>query len=261
MISSSAILSAPRCRRQRLRAARNCSANTYPARGGKSIADLRLTAKGKRLENQRAILVDFATGVGAGGPFRTRVHGYDPGKRPRASGLPVPFPGKISMDENLVSEQEASTARRGRAASGGAAARRAARSGGGPGTAAHLHQAQDQGLRGARRGRPRAHREQCRHGAGGDRHHLPRRRRRRCSCGRTPAPTSRASACISRRACRARCSKTAPLESTPSMRATRSARCRSAATPRSSRRSTARPSCATSTASAATPRSRISAIS
>ena len=37
------------------------------------------------------------------------------------------------MNENAVSEQEASTARRGRAASGGAAARRAARSGGGPG--------------------------------------------------------------------------------------------------------------------------------
>src|SRR3990170_2062245 len=40
----------------------------------------------------------------------------------------------ISMEENLLSEQEASNARRGRAASGGAAARRAARSGGGPGT-------------------------------------------------------------------------------------------------------------------------------
>ena len=37
------------------------------------------------------------------------------------------------MSENAVSDQEASTARRGRAASGGAAARRAARSGGGPG--------------------------------------------------------------------------------------------------------------------------------
>src|SRR5918995_1068399 len=40
----------------------------------------------------------------------------------------------ISMEENLLSEQEASNSRRGRAASGGAAARRAARSGGGPGT-------------------------------------------------------------------------------------------------------------------------------
>ena len=37
------------------------------------------------------------------------------------------------MEENLLSGQEASNARRGRAASGGAAARRAARSGGGPG--------------------------------------------------------------------------------------------------------------------------------
>ena len=37
------------------------------------------------------------------------------------------------MEDNLVSGQEASNARRGRAASGGAAARRAARSGGGPG--------------------------------------------------------------------------------------------------------------------------------
>ena len=37
------------------------------------------------------------------------------------------------MADNLATDQEASTARRGRAASGGAAARRAARSGGGPG--------------------------------------------------------------------------------------------------------------------------------
>ena len=37
------------------------------------------------------------------------------------------------MEENLLSEQEASDARRGRGASGGAAARRAARTGGGPG--------------------------------------------------------------------------------------------------------------------------------
>ena len=42
---------------------------------------------------------------------------------------------------------------------------------------AHLHQAQDQGLRGARRGGPGAHREECRHGAGRDRHRFPRRRR------------------------------------------------------------------------------------
>src|SRR3990170_8997593 len=39
-----------------------------------------------------------------------------------------------SMEEKLLSGQEASSARRGRGASGGAAARRAARSGGGPGT-------------------------------------------------------------------------------------------------------------------------------
>ena len=37
------------------------------------------------------------------------------------------------MEENLLSGQEASNARRGRGASGGAAARRAARSGSGPG--------------------------------------------------------------------------------------------------------------------------------
>jgi len=44
------------------------------------------------------------------------------------------FQGIGAMEDKVLSEQEASTARRGRGASGGAAARRAARSGGGPGT-------------------------------------------------------------------------------------------------------------------------------
>ena len=62
-----------------------------------------------------------------------------------------------------------------------------------------VHHAQDPGLRGAGRGRPRADRAQRRHDPRGDRHRVPRRRRRRSRSGRQPAPTCRASGC----ACRA----------------------------------------------------------
>ena len=76
---------------------------------------------------------------------------------------------------------------------------------------AHLHPPQDQGLRGARRGGARPHRERMptpcwrrsasifRDDAGGA-----------GSCGRRPAPTSRASACISRAGLPRSLLKTAP---------------------------------------------------
>ena len=68
------------------------------------------------------------------------------------------------------------------------------------------------------------------------------------NCGRRPAPTSRASACIFRKGLPRSLLKTAPSIYTQHARNPERS-VRSAATPRCSRRSTARPSCATSTAS------------
>ena len=106
-----------------------------------SIADLRLPAKGKRPANLAGFLVDFATGVGAGGPFRIGCMAtirQEAAIRGRNGSGPSFRPGEIQgrtiMSEHAAVDQEASNARRGRGASGGAAARRAARSGGGPGT-------------------------------------------------------------------------------------------------------------------------------
>ena len=157
------------------------------------------------------------------------------------------------MDENLVSRtgslERAARARR-RAAARRRGARRARAAV--PASPAHLHPPQDQGLRGARRGRPVAHRERT-----------PTRCWKRSASSSATTPEALAlwkeagadvkgdARAFPARACRARCSRPR-RRSSPSMRAIRSARCRSAATPRSSRRSTARPSCATSTAAAAT---------
>ena len=110
--------------------------------GANSIADLRLTAKGKRLENQQIILVDFATGVGAGGPFRQGCDGYD--LRPTAvDRLPdLRFLGKTAMEENL---RDRTGSRRTRGAGGrpAAARRRGARRAPAavPASPAHLYHA------------------------------------------------------------------------------------------------------------------------
>jgi trimethylamine:corrinoid methyltransferase-like protein len=107
------------------------------------------------------------------------------------------------MSENTAVDQEATNARRGRAASGGAAARRAARSGGGPGTQLtyikrkiKLYEVLDEeGL---------ALIEKNTDTVLGRSASSFATTPRRCNCGKKPAPTSRASACISRRGSAAR---------------------------------------------------------
>ena len=159
-----------------------------------------------------------------------------------------------------MTDQEASSARRGRAASGGAAARRAARSGGGPGTQLSYIKRKinvfevldEEGLSIIEanadtvleetgiifRDDPETLELWKNAGADvkGERVHFPK-----------GLPRS----LLEDRA----------VQATPSMPATRNVRSRSAARARFSRRSTDRPSCAISTATAAMRRSRISAIS
>ena len=93
----------------------------------------------------------------------------------------------------------------------------------------------------------RDHRAQRRHDPRGgrrDRARLPRRAR---AVRRPRAPTSTASGCGSRAGCAARSCRRPRRPSTRSTRATRRTTCRSAATPPSSRPTTARRSCTTST--------------
>ena len=182
-----------------------------------SIADLRLPAKGKRQRKHRGS--DWISCRFCDRPWRWRavsgwVHGYDLQKDRGAcdSGLPKIFEEDWPWTtRQRRAEQEATSARRARGdRGGGAAARRAARSGGGPGLQLTYIRRKIKRLRGARRGRPGADRERMPTPCWRKSASISATTPRRCSCGKRPAPTSRASACISRAGLPRSLLKTAP---------------------------------------------------
>ncbi len=143
---------------------------------------------------------------------------------------------------------------------GGRAARQAARLAV-PRRARPVPDPQARPVRGPRRGGPRTHRVQRGHDPRAGRPRVPRRRRRPPPVPRRGRRRRRASGSASRGACAGRSSRRPRHASSPSTRATPSATSRSAGCTRSSRPTTARLSCATWTAAAATAPSRTSATS